>query len=152
MKQTSLDLQYTLDSWLLKFEGFFRSNSDEDFTAFVSGFEYSFYGLIGPTDLGLLAEYNFDSRGSDSVTGLQNDLFTGLRWVMNDSQSSELLFGLIFDLEASSKLLFLEVQRRLNDRWSLSFEVRAFIDTAPDDFFFTARQDSFTQLEATFFF
>ncbi len=65
----------------------------------VGGFEYTLYGIFdSPVDLGLIAEYQFDDRGS-SFTPFQNDLALGGRFAFNDTQSSELLLVTGIDVD-----------------------------------------------------
>ncbi|MEX0300695.1 MAG: hypothetical protein AB3N28_16590, partial [Kordiimonas sp.] len=53
--QVGLDLQYTREAWLWKFEGFVRGTPFETFAAAVGGVEYTFYGISeAGADLGVL--------------------------------------------------------------------------------------------------
>ena len=66
--QGSLDLQYTKDAWLWKAEALVRSGQGDTFFAAVAGFEYTLYQLFGSnSDLGLLAEYQYDGRDEGFV-------------------------------------------------------------------------------------
>lgn len=49
---------------------------------------------------------------------------TGLRWVWNDEQSTELLFGNIYDLDDGTQIWQLEASRRIDDAWKLSTTAR----------------------------
>jgi len=129
MDQIGVDYQATLGSWLWKLEGLYRDTKLDDFFASQAGLEYTFVGFFDTfTDLGLLLEYAWDSRGqaSESSTGanLQNDLFLGARIALNDAQSSELLLGLRADLEHNSQSLFIEANRRLADNYKIGLDIR----------------------------
>ncbi len=45
MTQVGVDLQYTRDAWLWKFEAIGRDTRSDSFLAAVGGFEYTFYGV-----------------------------------------------------------------------------------------------------------
>ena len=58
MQQFGVDLQYTRDAWLWKFEGLARDAASDRFLAAVGGFEYTVYQFGGRTaDLGILAAH-----------------------------------------------------------------------------------------------
>lgn len=64
--QTSMDVQMTLESWLLKFEAMTRGGQGDRFAALVSGFEYTFYSVFqSVADVGVLGEYHYDGRSTD---------------------------------------------------------------------------------------
>tara|TARA_B100000676_G_scaffold308145_1_gene368274 strand:+ start:3261 stop:4169 length:909 start_codon:yes stop_codon:yes gene_type:complete len=55
--QAGLDLQYTLDAWLWKFESIVREGHGSSFGAMVGGFEYTIFQIADTdADLGLLME------------------------------------------------------------------------------------------------
>jgi hypothetical protein len=104
INQTGLDLQMTGEAWLWKLEAITRSGFGDRYIAFTGGFERTLVGVFGSsTDLGLLAEYLYDSRGLKATTPFQNDLFLGTRLAFNDVQGSELLTGAIIDLESGAR-------------------------------------------------
>lgn len=129
--QTGLDLQMTGEAWLWKFEAVTRGGFGDRYLALTGGFERTLVGIFGSADLGVLAEYLYDSRGSGPYSPFQNDVFIGARLVMNDVQSTEVLSGAILDLESGAALLSLEGSRRLGDSWSLALEGRAFLSFGP---------------------
>ena len=74
------------------FEGIHRKLKDSNYNAAVGGFEYTIPGIAGSSkDLGLLAEYHYDSRGKLATTPFQKDLFAGARLAFNDADSTEML-------------------------------------------------------------
>jgi hypothetical protein len=73
LRQLGLETQATLNRWLLKLEAVRRSERDASSRAATTGFEYTVPGAFGgASDLGLLAEYVYDSRGLHSVSGRRN--------------------------------------------------------------------------------
>lgn len=157
MRQYSLDAQVTTGAWLLKLEALWREgeldslNQEDDFGAFVTGVEYTFYGAFDTDwDVGLLGEWLFDDRDERATTPFENDVFLGARLAANDAESTDILFGVIQDLDSTSRLLFLESNRRIDDNWSLSVEGSAFMDIDRQDVLFDNRRDSLLQLEMTY--
>ncbi|ATI02392.1 MULTISPECIES: hypothetical protein [Cycloclasticus] len=145
INQTGLDVQATLDEWLWKVELIHRSGQGETFNAFTGGFEYTFVGVMeSAADVGLIAEYLYDDRGAD--VAFDNDIFVGARLAMNDAASSELLFGVIADVDQNTQFYSLEGSRRIGVSWVLSVEAR-FISAASNDALAPFRQDDVIQLE-----
>ena len=130
--QTGVDLQYTSDAWLWKFEGIRHSGfrTSNSFYAMVGGFEYTLYGIAdSDADLGLLAEYLWDGRDSGAPTTLfDRDVFTGMRLALNDVQSTEALLGLVTDTRNGEMLLFAEAERRIGDSLKAEIEGRFFLN------------------------
>jgi hypothetical protein len=124
-----------------------------DYVAATGGFEYTFTGIFGGRmDLGLVAEYLFDDRKEFALTEFENDVAGALRLAVNDAASSEVLFGLVQDVDTSALLLFLEASRRLGDQWTLEAEIRLFMDQPPSDFLFDLRDDDLVQLALQYHF
>ena len=151
--QTGTDIQATKGNWLYKFEGLRRSGQGESYIAAVGGFEYTIVGIYDTVmDLGVLAEYHFDSRGKDALSPFNNDLFTGSRLAFNDAQDSAVLAGISADLDGRSKFLNVEASRRLANNWKIEAELRVFWDVDPSDPFFAIRRDDYVQVELAKFF
>jgi hypothetical protein len=130
--QFGTDLQYTYEAWLLKFEGIVRSGQGDTFAASVAGFEYTFYQIGESTaDLGLLLEYLYDGRDTEAPPVLlQNDVFSGARLSLNDTQDTSLLIGAIIDVEDQSTSFSIEAERRIGDSWKIELESRWFANIA----------------------
>lgn len=127
INQTGVDIQATLESWLWKLEAIHRSGQGERYYATTAGLEYSFYGIFeSNTDLGIVSEYLYDDRGETAPTPFQNDVLIGLRFALNDTQSSDALIGAIIDLDNDSVLYSVEASRRLGESWKLNLEIRTF--------------------------
>ena len=145
--QTSIDLQATVGAMLFKFEGITSDGPLGRIYALAGGFEYTAYGLMGgDSDLGILAEFLYDDRGSGGPSPFEEDLFAGLRWSANDVQGTTLLAGAIFDLDTSSKAITIEASRRIGDSWRLSIDARLFTGAPPGDPLFLIRRDDFIQI------
>lgn len=151
--QTGLDLQATTGPWIWKLESILRFNEFQDVFALAGGFEYTF-GNIGGSglDIGLLGEYLYDDRGELAFGGLNNDIFIGSRLAFNDTQSTEILFGGIFDLERSTKLFSIEANRRIGESWKLTLETRILTAVSSAELTSFFQNDSFFQLSLSKFF
>ena len=157
MRQYSLDAQVTTGAWLLKFESFWRDGErnarglEEDYFALVGGFEHTWYGVLdGNTDLGLLLEFLYDDRGECATVVTEGDVFSAVRLAFNDEASTDILFGIMQDLDKSTRSLFMEANRRLSDNISLGFEGTAFLNVHKNDGQFSLRKDNFLQLDLTY--
>ena len=154
--QTGIDVQYTTDAWLWKFEAIGRGGHGDYFPAMVAGFEYTLYQVYeSDADLGLLAEYLYDGRqdnGDAPGTPFQNDVFLGTRLALNDEQDTSFLAGAIVDLETASTFLSFEAERRIGDTMKLEVESRIPTNIDHQDLFFGVRRDSFLTVRLTRFF
>ena len=151
--QTGLELQYTDDAWLWKLEVIRRSGQGDAFYALTGGFEYTFFGFADTAaDLGVIGEYLYDDRGELGGTAFQKDVLLGLRLALNDEQSTEMLAGVITDLDDGSHLFSLEGSRRLSDNLKLTVEGRIFSDVPQRSPFRTLRRDDYVQFELAWFF
>ncbi len=159
INQTSLDVQYTTGAWLWKFEGLFRQGmknalgTEQNYASFVGGFEYTLFGVFdSAADLGLLAEYMRDSRLEKATDPLQNDVFLGARLALNDAPDTQLLAGVIQDLQHNTRLFFVEASRRVGDSLKLTVELRSFHSVARRDPLSDLRDDDHLQVELAYFF
>ena len=153
INQTSLDLQYTGEEWIWKLEAIHRQGQGDSYSAAAGGFEYTFVGVFeSAADLGIIGEYAWDERGDDAPTPFENDVVIGARLALNDAQSTELLSGLVFDLDSDARFYSLEASRRLGDNWKLSVEARLSSHIPQDDPAFSLRTEDFIQLELAWFF
>lgn len=151
--QTSLDLQATKGDWLWKLEAIFNQNDRDDYYAYVGGLEYTLVGVFGSTaDLGLLVEYHFDDRDENATTPFQDDIFVGARWALNDTQSSELLAGIVLDADSDTVLGNIEASRRIGQSWKFTAEVRWFDNVDQADIFYDLRQDDYVELQIAKYF
>ena len=155
IRQIGLDMQVTLESALLKFEGVRRKGArnfnvnlcnavEEDYSAYIVGGEYSFYSVFGSdSDIIALGEWIYDSRGKRSTETLNQDIFLGLRWALNDTQDTEFVFGYVEDLRYDSAFLTAEFKRRISDSMSLEAEIFSVEKADENDINFSAiKKDS----------
>ncbi|MBF0447023.1 MAG: hypothetical protein HQL67_02365 [Magnetococcales bacterium] len=148
MEQTGIDIQSTKDAWLWKLEAISQRSQADRHTALTGGFEYTFVGVMdSDADLGLISEYLFDDRGEQAPTPLESDLMVGVRLVLNDVDSTDLLVGGIVDLNQQNVMVTMEGSRRVMDNWKLSIEGRLFAAPPIADPLYSMRRDSFVKLE-----
>ena len=147
-------MTYTTDSTLWKLETISRSGHGDRFEAISGGFEYSFYGVWeSPIDIGTLAEYHYDGRGSSApATLLDNDLFLGTRIVMNNVSDTELLAGIMLDKSGDSTFMSAEFSHRLDDNWKMEADIRLYTDITADRPSVSVRQDDHAQLRLARYF
>ena len=157
IQQTGLDVQATFDSWLWKLEAIHRSGitggAVTQYNAFTAGLEYTFYSLIGDAiDLGLVLEYLYDNRDKLATTPFQKDIMLGMRFNLNDEQSSDLLIGVIKDMDSDTIIYSLEANRRLTDNLKLSLEARGFSNMPQSAIFYSYLKDDYIQLDLVYYF
>lgn len=147
--QVGLDGQYTSGATLWKLEAIGRFDQrniafeKEDYAAAIAGVEHTLYGIGGSNaDLGLIAEYAYDSRGKDALTPFQNDAVLGARLALNDAQDTSALFTAAVDTDTAETLLRLEGERRLGDSFKLSIVGQAFLNTDDTSLIHPLRDDS----------
>ncbi len=170
--QTGLDLNVVTGGWIWKLEAIHQSSRGPDYTAVAGGFEYTFFSVFDSSwDIGVLTEYLWDSRRDDPPPELtaddldgdmlppqiypplfQNDLFFGTRLSANDVAGTELLAGMVVDLDHNGAFGNVEASRRIGNDSKLSLELRVFDGSDPQDPLSLLRQDDYLQLEYTYYF
>ena len=153
--QFGVDIQYTKEAWLWKFEGILQNGLDSYFGAVVGGFEYTLYQIFDTNaDLGLLLEYNWDDRdqSEEPATFFDNDIFIGSRLALNDPQDSTALIGAIIDTDNGSTILSLEAERRVGESWVVELIGRFFLNIDETDITASLKEDSFMNLSIQYHF
>ncbi len=153
--QVGVDVQYTTDAWLWKFEGIAREGQGEPFGAVVGGFEYTLYQILeSAADLGLLAEALYDGRNPDEAppTPFDNDVFVGMRLALNDFQDTSVLAGTVIDLLDGTTSFRIEAERRLGDAMKFELESQFVTRAAADNPLATVEQDDFILLRLIWFY
>lgn len=146
--QSGLDLQATVENWLFKFEFLRRQGQGSTYMAGVGGFEYTIVGVFeSALDLGLLSEYHWDERGETSSSPFNNDLFLGGRLAFNDSSDSQILAGVLSDLNNDGYFFNIEASRRFGSYWKAEVEFRLLVDTAKMSPLYSFRHDDVLQVE-----
>lgn len=149
--QGGVDIQGTFDAWLLKLEAIYREGQGDNFIAGATGFEYTFFDVAGSgTDIGILSEYLYDDR--DFSVATDNDLSLGMRFTLNDINSTDLLAAFVQDLDNQSYYFYVEASRRIGNSFRLAFEARGVGNTADDDPLQVYDGDNYLQLELSFYF
>ena len=163
--QGGLDIQHTRGAWLWKGEAIVRTGQGSTFFAGVAGFEYTLYQTFGRSwDLGLLTEYLYDGRDDGFVrdglefiaeapfTVSQNDVFTGARLALNDTQDTSILAGVSTDADDQSMAMFIEAERRFGQNWTAELESRLFFNVDSDNVAAAFRDDDFITFRLTRYF
>jgi len=152
--QAGIDIQATLESWLLKAELIYQSGDEiKDHAALVSGFEYSFYDIRGTgADLGIVTEWLYDERRDQADLPFQNDALIGLRLALNDEQSLAGLLGIITDLDGGGQLLTLEASRRFGSNIKARLLMTLFQNIDDDATFSGFENEDNLQLDMAYFF
>ncbi len=153
MTQFGVDAQLIYEDWIYKLEYIHRNAESNDFNAAVAGFEYTLYGIVeSDLDLGLLLEYSHDDRPEGERGAFDRDVFLGGRFTFNDEQSTEILAGVIVDVDKDSRSFRVEGNRRFGDSWKGTLELQTFSNIDPNDVLAAFEQDDFLQLEMAYFF
>ncbi len=155
INQFGLDIQYTNEEWLWKFEGLIREGQGDTFAATVFGFEYTFFQFReSDADLGVLVEHLYDDRDNLDApsTVLENDIFLGMRYTLNDIQDTSFLAGMISDLEDESLSIRLEAERRIGDSFKIELEGQIFTNSRDSSLSSAFKNDDFLQLSISKYF
>lgn len=154
IEQSSIDLQMTSNSWLLKLEAINHSSElQKNYIATVSGFEYTQVGIFNTAmDLGYMVEYLYDERDKKADTPFADDAFLGLRLIANDVAQSTYLLGAYIDRETYSKAFRFEMKTRLRDGLTLSVEGQSFSHQPTDDLLYNFRNDDYVKIGLQLFF
>ena len=149
-----VDVKYTHDAWLWKFEGIAREGLNDTFAAAVVGFEYTLYGVReSAADVGLLVEYLYDDRGpGEPVTVFDNDVFLGTRLALNDAQDSSLLAGVVIDADSKEWFFNLEAERRIGQHYVAEARLRLFKGDNEQNQLYSFDCDDYFQLSFSRFF
>ncbi len=148
--QLGFDGQLTSDATLWKAEVIGRldqrnlSFERENYVAAIAGLEHTLFGIADSNaDLGLIAEYAYDSRGDDALTVFENDVVFGARLALNDTQDTSALFTAAVDTSTAETLLRIEGERRIGEIAKLSVEAGAFLNTDEDSLADDLQDDHF---------
>ncbi len=154
INQAGIDVQYTNESWLWKFEGLVREGQGDTFTAAVGGFEYTFYQVYDDAwDIGILAEYQYDGRDFSAPASTQNeDIFVGARLALNDIQDTQMLAGFSIDHNTGEQFYNLEAQRRLGSNYEIELRARFFTGADSNEDTFAIEKDDYIQLRFSRYF
>ena len=153
MTQIGIDAQLLYLDWIWRLELIHRKTKSNDRNAFVSGFEYTFYGILDSSaDIGAIAEYSYDNRPEGERGVFDRDLFIGARFALNDAQSSEVLAGLLVDTDNQSRSFRVEASRRIGASWKLELELQTFANIDVDDPLQAFANDDFLLVDMAYYF
>lgn len=167
IQQFGVDATYAGGAWLWKIEGIVRNQLDSWYQSVDAGFEYTFSGVgDSATDVGVLAEYLWDSRGVAASEldltppiairpppyAFQNDVFLGMRVALNDTQSTQVLAGITVDLDGRGYTYTVKAERRLGDDWKLNLEWRGYNATPTGDVLNAFRNEDSVRLTLAWYF
>ena len=154
MTQLGVELQYTRDAWLWKFEGIARDTRSDRFTAVVAGFEYTFFGVRdSAVDVGILMEYLYDGRdATEPPTAFDDDVFFGARLAFNDVSDTSVLAGMVIDTNTGERFFNIEAERRIGHNLNAELRLRAFSGAEPGDALFTIERDDYLQLRLSWYY
>ena len=98
-------------------------------------------------------EYQYDSRGEQATMPGQRDIFLGARVAWNDEASTELLLGVMQDLQTgSSRSGMLEASTRWRDNVRLKLDAWFFHTTSNTEPVWWLRRDDYIQLSVDYYF
>ncbi|MFQ5982221.1 MAG: hypothetical protein ACE5KS_02490 [Woeseiaceae bacterium] len=154
MTQVGVDLQYTRDAWLWKFETIGRDARSDSFLAAVGGLEYTFYGVRGSAaDVGVLIELLYDGRDENAPpTAFDNDVFVGTRLALNDANDTSVLAGFAIDTDTQELFFNLEAERRFGDNLSAELRIRSFANSKPNEALYSIERDDYIQLRLSWYY
>jgi hypothetical protein len=145
--QAGMEFQWTRDAWLWKGEAVVRGGQGASFAAATSGFEHTAFALFGSAiDLGTLVEYSYDGRDNLTFNIHDNDLFGGVRVSLNDVDGSEVLAGVLRDLDSGVTTGTLEASRRLGEGLRVELTGRVFESGDVTDPVYWFRRDDYLQM------
>ena len=105
-----------------------KSDDDKvsDYSQLSLGLEHTLYGVVGKADIGLLAEYYKYKAQDESKLGAKefgnlfaDDVVLGFRYSFNDSADSDILGGVAIDRDNHEKIISLEYNTRLYNKYKL---------------------------------
>ncbi|MEM7668243.1 MAG: hypothetical protein AAF317_03715 [Pseudomonadota bacterium] len=159
ISQGGVDVQYTSDATLWKFESIYRAGQrdaqgrSDAYAAATGGLEHTLFGVFETeADLGLIVEYAFDDRGDDALTAFENDLIIGSRLTFNDQQDTTLLLTSAIDADDGAVALRLEAQRRIGEDFTMEIEGQGFLKQDSGTFAGSFADDSFVRAKLKWFF
>jgi hypothetical protein len=154
MTQLGIDIQYTNEAWLWKFESIYRKTDIDNFMAAVAGFEYTLFQINETAaDLGLLIEYQYDDRNvlSAPITS-DNDLFLATRYAFNDTQDTSILAGVVIDIKNDTTFFNIEAERRIGKNLTAELRIRALTNVDIDDNAYAFENDDYVQIKMSWYF
>jgi len=118
---------------LIKLEALYAKVDEDknvgDYSHIGLGVEHTIENIYSSTALGILAEYyRYDTYESDKYSDLelfetmQNDIFVGLRYSLNNAEDSSFVGGFIADFEYNEQVYYLDFESRVADSYKLNLD------------------------------
>ena len=150
MRSVGLELQYTGESILYKFEGLTGTQSGKDFDALVLGTEKTVYTIFETQwDMGVLFEYQYDDRAQALIDRM---IVSGVRLTANDEFDTNFLILYTVDDAFSQSLFGLEVSRRLRNGMTLDINYLLYQSDRQNLPFYSLVDDSELSLTLGYYF
>lgn len=120
-------------STLFKLEALYAKVADDEFISDYShlavGVEYALDDFEDGTSLSIITEYYKyttyeDEKYSDLqlFETMQDDIFAGVRYVLNNADDTKIVGGVIHDLEYNEQTFYAEFGSRVGDSFKVSFD------------------------------
>ncbi len=151
LSQASLELLQISGSWIYKLEALHRKSVKQSSYAWVGGAEYTIVGINSyRSDLGLLFEYQYDQ----AIGSLNdNDIFIAARWVQNDIDDMEILFGVLVDVKnPASNTIKMEYNQRINNSISIVANAYVFSSDGYLEPGYNLRNEDYLSISLSYFF
>jgi len=153
MTQIGVDAQLLYLDWIWRLELIHREAESSDRDAFVFGFEYTFFGVFDSvSDIGAIVEFSHDNRPEDLRGVYDRDLFLGARFALNDAQSTQMLAGILVDVDKYSRSFRIEASRRVGQSWKATLELQTFANIDDSDPLAAFANDDYLLLDMAYFF
>ncbi|MEM7270520.1 MAG: hypothetical protein AAF401_14870, partial [Pseudomonadota bacterium] len=155
--QVGMDGQYTSDATLWKAEGIYRygqtdlNGVEDSYFGASAGIEHTLFSVYENADLGLIAEYAFDSRGRDATTTFNNDIILGARLALNDEADTSLLVTSAIDHRDGVASFRVEGQTRIGDGLVAELEATLFVNGEDDPLGADFQDDTFVRAKLRYF-
>jgi len=153
MTQIGVDAQLLYLDWIWRLELIHRKAESSDHDAFVFGFEYTFFGVFdSQSDIGAIAEFSHDNRPEDLRGVYDRDLFLGVRFALNDAQSTEVLTGFLIDVDKQSRNFRIEASSQIGQSWKATLELQTFANIDENDPLIAFKDDDYLLLDMAYYF
>ncbi len=106
-----------VDDTIYKMEfAYINSKITNNYAELGIGLEHTLYGFRDKKDLGIIVEYY---KSDNETLNFQDDIFTGVRISFNDTDDSDIVAGIITDLDTQQKRYSFEYNTRFKDNFKL---------------------------------
>ncbi|RLA75770.1 MAG: hypothetical protein DRG78_20380 [Epsilonproteobacteria bacterium] len=122
-----------IDATLIKLEALYAVVKDDlyvgDYSHVALGLEHTLEDIYDGSSLGLISEYyRYDTYEDNKYTDLQlfetmqNDLFIGARYSFNNTNSSSIIGGVVYDLEYIEQTYYAKYESQIADNFKLEVD------------------------------